>query len=147
MYKSVYCEKVPTFPYIKNFGGFNELPQPHSIIDWHEYFRLHHEVYDHSEMRQVLEVGGIKQKHYKNVYLKYGHTHGLGIVHPSSWGLKNGKFEWEEEPIYLRIGCDHKWEEKNREWCVIHKVAHYGNCYHVQQCLKCAMVESYDSSG
>jgi len=147
VYKLVNCEKVPSFPYLKNIGGFNDLPEPHSIIDWHEYWSLHHEHYQYQEFRQVLMIGGITQKYYKNVYLEYGHTHGLGIVKPSAWTLKENKIVWTEEPIYLRLGCAHIWEEKNMEWCALHKVPHYGNCYHVNQCTKCAMIEGVDSSG
>lgn len=147
MYKLTYCEKVPSFPYLKQIGGFNELPFPHSIIDLNEYWNLHHEHFEYQEFRQIHVVAGKELKTYRNVYLEFGHTVGLGIVRPNAWHLEGNKIVWDDEPIYLRLGCEHKWEEKNKEWCVLHKVAHYGNCFHVQQCLKCGQVDSYDSSG
>jgi hypothetical protein len=146
MYEVVNCEKLPNFPYLKSIGGFNELPTPHSVIDWNEYWSLHREHYRYQEFRQIQEVAGKPLKYFKNVHLIFGHTHGLGIIQPSTWTLKDSKVVWTEEPILVRLGCEHKWEEKSKEWCTLHKVPHYGKCYHVSQCTKCAMIDAVDSS-
>jgi len=48
---------------------------------------------------------------------------------------------------YFRIGCEHKWKELGQKECREKGIAHWGICWHVEECQKCGMRWSYDSSG
>jgi hypothetical protein len=43
-------------------------------------------------------------------------------------------------------GCEHSYEYLSREECAKRKIPHYGNCYHVSQCIKCKYISAQDSS-
>lgn len=149
MKKITYCDDkdIPKFSYLEDLGNFNNLPTPNKIIDWHEYFRLQSECFDYRDFRQVLKAGDREFRCFHNVECLFGHTLGLAVVQPADWHLEGGKtFKYAEEPVYVRLGCDHKWEECSRDWCQANKVPHYGKCYHVYHCPVCKMVNAQDSS-
>lgn len=57
-------------------------------------------------------------------------------------GVENGRIRY-----FTFTDCEHKYRELSQPECRTRKIDHFGNCYHVSECVHCGRIISVDSSG
>lgn len=93
---------------------------------------------DSTEIRQfcIADTNGREVFHTFRLYhMHYGH--GYAITNDY----------WAGRVRVFRFGCEHEWHELWSNECEKRNIPHFGNCWHVQECVKCNHIRSYDSSG
>ena len=53
---------------------------------------------------------------------------------------------WKGTVEYYKVGCDHNFVEITQARCIKEGITHFGQCWHVEECLKCKHIRHYDSS-
>jgi hypothetical protein len=107
--------------YIENYGNFNTMPIPNKEVDisefWGYFFTWSPEGID---FKQVV-IDGI----FRNIKIYIYHDTAFALV----------RMKHKEAPRVYRIGCEHKWVEKN-----------IGKCLHQYTCTLCGNSQTVDSS-
>jgi hypothetical protein len=138
---------LPLPKYLKSWGGYNEMPDPFKEISWHKYFHFfRREAGHHEEHRQVMISREGKRNFARSIHIEWYSSYGLALESPGDWTLKDNELHYLEEPRYFYLGCNHDWQELSVKEASEHGVHHFGNCYHVNKCKLCGLVNSYDSS-
>ena len=90
------------------------------------------------ETRQftISDVSGKNVFHTFRLYHMHD-GHGYAITHEY----------WQGRVRVFRFGCQHEWHELCENECEKRNINHFGNCWHVEECVKCNHVRSFDSSG
>lgn len=123
----------------------NRLPKPYVEVQADDYYHFASIWTPEAlEFDQVLIGNTIR-----DVRIEWYHNCAFALVWPDKWrcGTNGEPSIVYEEPIrYFRIGCQHELKELGVDECRRRGIDHFGRCWHVQECTKCGLIESYDSS-
>lgn len=134
---------VPIDPkHKKKFGGFNDAPPNFKEITEEEFAKSSFFVYApiSIEYRQIHITNDVALTRLLTggTYLYFFHDGtGYGICRDYSKG-KVHYFSFAE--------CPHTFRELKASDCAKKGISHYGNCWHVYECVTCGYVTSADSS-
>jgi len=128
----------------KEFGDFNQAPPGFREITESEFNKGGFFTWckEKVEFRQIvpesIPAGALltPTKYILAVTLFY-------MNHGSHYGMARG----EEGVRYFTFAkCHHDYQEISQEEARKAGVEHFGNCYHVCQCVNCGHISAYDSS-
>jgi len=134
MQKLHYPSKEESIRFESVYGGYNSLPPNMIEINQSEYIDLiTRTVIEYSDHRQAFDKS---TKNYCQCQLMVFNT-GLGVM--ASMEVGNYKF-------YKFAPCHHEYKEISYDECKARGISHHGHCWHVTECTKCHVINSYDSS-
>ena len=125
LYELKHSNEKIEFTYLKETGGFNELPTPYRESNLNAYF---HEVFTYTpkfeEFRQVRLPD--KGNRLFNTRILYFHNRAFALL----------QVDVKSNVMVLEIGCNHKWELIGRNFTLKQF-----------KCENCGMMETQDTSG
>ena len=125
MYELKQTDKKADYPYLKEIGGFNELPTPYKESNLNAYF---HQSFTYTaqleEYRQVRLPN--KGNRLFNARIYYFHDRAFALI----------QADVNSNVWVLEIGCTHKWQL-------------IGQNFTLKQfkCEHCGMTDTHDTSG
>lgn len=139
--------------YCKNLGSYNYLPEPYAPCDigefYYRFFSYDPEVIEFRQCEAPWEAKPVLPRTYRGVHncrIFWFHDIAYALFVPDKWEHKGWVCRYVDTPRCYRIGCEHDWVELGQRECSERGIVHFGMCFHVEECKKCFLVQSFDSS-
>jgi hypothetical protein len=136
-------QMLTDFPYLKNLGNHNSLPEPFREVDEH-YYR-HHVHLQCARVKQYRQI--IMDKTFFPADIFFYSHYALAVMLPVEWksdDSTSGGIRYTKPIKYFHIGCNHQWDGQftpEEEKSLLK-----GQCIHNRKCSQCGMILVQDSS-